>query len=96
VLFRSQTESVNLPCLKIADEMFFYVNGEATLCCWDSKGRAIIGDVKTQRVLDIWNGEVMRHHRELLDAGKRDQIELCSRCDAYQQVDWSQWNASVA
>ena len=89
--WEGQTEAVNLPCLKIADELFFYVNGEATLCCWDAKGRSMVGDVKTQRVLDIWNGEVMRKYRELLDAGKRDQIELCSRCDAYQQVDWSDW-----
>lgn len=89
--WEGQTESVNLPCLKISDELFFYVSGEATLCCWDSQNRAVIGDVRKEHVLDIWNGEVMRKHRELLDAGRRDQIELCSRCDAYQDVDWSLW-----
>jgi wyosine [tRNA(Phe)-imidazoG37] synthetase (radical SAM superfamily) len=94
--WEGQTEAVNLPCLKIADELFFYVSGEATLCCWDSKGRAIIGDVKRESVLEIWNGEVLRHHRQLLDAGQRDQIELCSRCDAYQGVDWSEWSRPSA
>ncbi len=95
--WEGQTEPVNLPCLKVADELFFYVSGEATLCCWDSKNRAVIGDVKTQHVLDIWNGEILRRYRALLDEGRRDQIELCSRCDAYQNVDWSLWRpASLA
>ncbi len=89
--WEGQTEAVDLPCLKIADEMFFYVSGEATLCCWDSKNRAVIGDVRREHVLDIWNGEVMRRHRDLLDAGRRGEIHLCSRCDAYTGVDWSLW-----
>lgn len=89
--WEGQTEAVNIPCLKIADELFFYVSGEATLCCWDSKGRAIVGDVRKQHVLDIWNGEVMARYRGLLDEGRREEIELCSRCDAYTEVDWSLW-----
>lgn len=91
--WEGQTEAVNIPCLKIADEMFFYVSGEATLCCWDSKGRAIVGDVKNEHVLDIWNGQAMANYRALLDAGRREDILLCSRCDAYTDVDWSRWFA---
>ncbi len=87
--WEGQTEALNLPCLKIIDQMFFYVDGRATLCCWDSKERQIVGDVKEQTVMEIWNGEVMRHCRELLDAGKRSEIHLCSRCDAYQNFDFN-------
>jgi len=89
--WENQTESTKLPCLKIEKELFFYVDGTATLCCWDSIGRQIIGDVKEENALDIWNGEEMARCRELLDAGNRDQLTLCSRCDAYQQVDFSDW-----
>lgn len=89
--WEGQTESTNLPCLKIEKELFFYVDGTATLCCWDSKGRQIIGDVKTENALDIWNGEEMQRCRSLLDKGQRDQLELCSRCDAYKHVDFSAW-----
>lgn len=77
-------EGVNLPCLKILREMFFYVNGKATLCCWDTHERAVIGDVTRERVLDIWNGQVNRDYRALLARGRRDQILLCSRCEAYK------------
>jgi hypothetical protein len=75
---------INLPCLKILREMFFYVNGKATLCCWDSHERAVIGDVTKDHVLDIWNGTVNQHYRSLLARGRRDQILLCSRCEAYK------------
>ena len=91
--WEGQTEALNLPCLKILDEMFFYVDGRATLCCWDSKERQIVGDVSQEHVLDIWNGEVMKHCRELLDEGRRDEINLCSRCDAYKNFDFEAYFA---
>lgn len=89
--WEGQTRAVNKPCLKIQDEMFFYVDGTATLCCWDSQGRQIIGDINKQSLLDIWNGEELARCRTLLDAGKRDQLQLCMRCDAYENVDFSDW-----
>ena len=77
-------EAVSLPCKKILEEMFFYVDGKATLCCWDSHERGVIGDVTRESVLDIWNGRVNSHYRELLAQGRREEILLCSRCDAYK------------
>ncbi|UCG52406.1 MAG: radical SAM protein [Candidatus Latescibacterota bacterium] len=77
-------EGVNLPCLKVLKEMFFYVNGKATLCCWDAHERAVIGDVTKEHVLDIWNGATNNGYRSLLARGRRDQILLCSRCEAYK------------
>ena len=77
-------EGVNLPCMKVIREMFFYVNGKATICCWDSHERAVIGDVTKQHVLDIWRGAINQRYRRLLSEGKRDQILLCSRCNAYK------------
>jgi len=84
--WEGQTAPVLKPCLKIRKEMFFYVDGTATLCCWDTNERAIMGDVKEQKVLDIWNGQLMKKHRALLDNGERDKITLCSRCDAYKDL----------
>lgn len=75
---------VQLPCKKVLDEMFFYVNGKATLCCWDSHERGVVGDVNSEHVLDIWNGEINRRYRALLAEGRRSEILLCSRCEAYK------------
>jgi hypothetical protein len=77
-------EMVPKPCLKMREEMFFYTDGRAVLCCWDIAGRAVIGDVTNERVIDIWNGATRRRYAELLANGKREKITLCSRCDAYR------------
>jgi len=77
-------ECVRLPCMKVLREMFFYVNGKATLCCWDSHERAVVGDVAKQHVLEIWDGAINRQYRSLLAEGRRDEILLCSRCEAYK------------
>lgn len=94
--WEGQTAALNRPCIKIQDEMFFYVDGTATLCCWDAQGRQIVGDVKTEHVLEIWNGRELARCRALLDAGQRQQLALCSRCDAYNNVDFSDWEGYVA
>jgi MoaA/NifB/PqqE/SkfB family radical SAM enzyme len=77
------------PCLKILDEMFFYANGNATICCWDVHERAVIGNVREQSVLDIWHSYAAQHLRALLNDGRRDLIHLCSRCNAYKNYDFS-------
>jgi radical SAM protein with 4Fe4S-binding SPASM domain len=71
--------------------MFFYSNGNATLCCWDVHERAVIGNVLQQGVLEIWNSYVSNQLRALLDDGRRDLINLCSRCNAYQKFDFSRF-----
>lgn len=75
---------VQLPCKKVLNEMFFYVNGKATLCCWDSHERGVVGDATSEHVMDIWNGAVNSHYRALLAEGRRQEILLCSKCEAYK------------
>lgn len=77
-------EMVRKPCLKMREEMFFYTDGRAVLCCWDIAGRAVIGDVTKESILDIWNGPVRRAYAGYLARGEREKIALCSRCDAYK------------
>ena len=81
------------PCLKILDEMFFYTDGDATVCCWDVHGRAIIGNVNEQSVQEIWEGHAAACMRGILDDGRRDLLQLCSRCNAYQDYDFAKFAA---
>lgn len=77
-------EMVRKPCIKMREEMFFYSDGRAVLCCWDIAGRGVIGDVNGQSVLEIWGGELRRSYAGYLSRGEREKILLCSRCDAYK------------
>jgi len=82
------------PCLKILDEVFFYTNGNATICCWDVHERAVVGNVNEQSVGEIWESYAMRCMRAALDDGRRDLLNLCSRCNAYQDYDFSRFATS--
>lgn len=84
-------DMVRKPCLKILDELFFYSNGNATLCCWDVHERAVMGNVNEQSVQEIWNSYAARLLRALLDDGRRDLLHLCSRCDAYGKFDFDRF-----
>ena len=79
------------PCLKVLDEMFFYTNGNATICCWDVHERAVVGNVNEQSVSEIWESHAARCMRATLDDGRRDLLNLCSRCNAYQDYDFSRF-----
>ncbi len=82
------------PCLKILDEMFFYTDGNATICCWDVHERAVIGNVTTSSVQEIWESYAANVLRATLDDGRRDLINLCSRCNAYQDYDFDRFRTS--
>jgi len=79
------------PCLKVLDELFFYSNGNATVCCWDVHERAVVGNVTEQSVMEIWESYAANCLRDLLDDGRRDLIHLCSRCNAYKDYDFTKF-----
>jgi len=85
---QTEADVVLKPCLKILDEMFFFTDGRAVLCCWDIDGRGVIGDANSNTVLEIWNGPVVGNFRKILSRGERRKIHLCSRCDAYAHLAW--------
>jgi len=89
------SDVVMKPCLKILDEMFFYTDGNATVCCWDVHEKAVIGNVNEQSVMEIWKSHAAACLRDLLDDGRRDLIHLCSRCNAYQDYDFSRFEKTV-
>ena len=86
-----QTEPFRAPCPKIRTDMFFMTDGRAVLCCWDAFARAVVGDIKENTVEEIWLGELNQKYRAYLAKGEREEIVLCSRCDAYKGYDFSSW-----
>ncbi|MFC1564148.1 radical SAM/SPASM domain-containing protein [candidate division KSB1 bacterium] len=86
-----QTEPFKAPCPKIRKEMFFMVNGNAALCCWDTYEKGIVGNIKDQTIEEIWLGDINQKYRKLLNKGDRDSILLCSKCDAFKNYDFSDW-----
>ncbi len=41
--------------------------------------------------MEIWESYAANCLRDVLDDGRRDLIHLCSRCNAYQNYDFSKF-----
>lgn len=70
------------PCPLIYRQLIMGWDGRAALCCEDNWGDAVIGRFPDDSLYEIWNGRTMRHARRLHEAGRYDEIALCSTCDA--------------
>ncbi len=56
--------------------------GQVVACCNDANYDYIIGDVKQNTLLKLWNSERMVGLREVLSAGAYENIKLCRSCSA--------------
>jgi radical SAM protein with 4Fe4S-binding SPASM domain len=53
---------------------------QVSVCCVDWSKEALIGDLKTQSIQSIWNGDRMHNFRLLHLKGERSQISACKNC----------------
>jgi radical SAM protein with 4Fe4S-binding SPASM domain len=66
------------PCPRILTQMVVLWDGRVCLCCMDAEGEVILGDVNTQTIKEIWEGnEAMRKGHEKLEF----DIPLCKNCN---------------
>ena len=67
-------------CAKPFVHIYITFNGKALLCCQDWKHEEIMGDLKNQSLLEIWNNEKYQRVREkLLNLNRTGMI--CENCD---------------
>ena len=57
-------------------------DGLVSICCSDVLGEHIVGDLNSESVIDIWNGEKFKFVRNELNANGRRNIIPCNRCDS--------------
>lgn len=62
-------------------------DGRVTVCCVDSEGLLQVGDARSDRLVDVWNGDAIRRLRERHAA--RDFPPLCANCGEYAHADVS-------
>jgi len=70
---------VNFPCYRQWLTFTVLWDGRVSLCCADLDGRVVLGDLNTQTIAEIWNGEAYRRvRREQLQSGGP---AICRNCD---------------
>lgn len=55
-------------------------DGIATVCCADWRRNLIIGDLNSQSLMDIWNGDTLRTFWVDMLSGNKDQYTMCKKC----------------
>jgi radical SAM protein with 4Fe4S-binding SPASM domain len=68
-------------CERPFQQMYINAFGKAVLCCSDYKFQVIMGDIRKQKLKDIWNGEMYTKYREQLKTGERKGLTLCENCN---------------
>lgn len=78
--------------LNFCDRLYHYVtilvDGRVALCCFDSNGEFIIGDVRTQTISEIWHSKKFEEIRRELFERNFDHLHLCARCDYIKHPAW--------
>lgn len=72
---------VKKPCEKGLQQCMINWQGDMILCCSDYYYTTVAGNVMDEDVIKLFNCEKFKKIRELLADGKRDKIELCSKCN---------------
>lgn len=71
-------KGTKIPCERILSEMTVYWDGRVNLCCMDSDGAVILGDLNKQIVKEVWEGnQWMRDKHKAYDF----DLELCRHCN---------------
>ncbi len=62
--------------------LHFNCDGSASPCTLDWPRKVLVGNVRTQSVHEIWNGNRLRDLRIAMLQGSRNQIGFCKNCSA--------------
>lgn len=67
-------------CCRPESHMTVLIDGRVSLCCFDAEGEVILGDLNTETIKGVWDGERSSAVRKANAEGRRKDLELCSKC----------------
>jgi hypothetical protein len=68
------------PCSRALKQIMVLWDGRVSLCCFDGEGKEILGDLKTQTIREVFNGEKATGIRLAHVQGRRGELPLCETC----------------
>lgn len=68
------------PCAYVFNNLWIASNGDAVICCIDYKHSIILGNVKTDSVKDILDGDAYRRIMEYHMSGDFNNLPICKNC----------------
>ena len=78
------------PCRLLWTDMVISWDGSIPLCCNDYENKIILGNIKENKIEDVWNSKSLRKIRTLHKKKLFQDILLCKDCE-YNYHDKSNW-----
>jgi hypothetical protein len=69
-------------CHRAFGQIMVLWDGRVSLCCFDGFGEVILGDLATQTIREVYNGERATGIRVAHHEGRRSELPLCGTCTA--------------
>lgn len=69
-------------CPWIYYSMVILANGDVVPCCRDAAGKFVMGNILTQGLMEIWNGDQFKKFRKTL-LTNQPAIGICNLCSSY-------------
>lgn len=79
--FVTLAEPLSQNCERPWTHVHIKYNGNVILCCQDWGQEVVLGNVREQSLLEIYNGPKAEHYREKLGERDRQGLKLCEHCD---------------
>lgn len=73
-------------CPEVFDKLSINWDGSVSACCGDYDNKMIIGNIKDNTLLEIWNSNKMNAYRKILSEKRYDELELCKGCYDYMEL----------
>lgn len=81
---RTRREDARIPCQQAYVRLIVHHDGRVGPCCPSIKGDLIVGDLKRQSILEVFNGEIARQLRKDLKTGKAFEKDPCKTCSSFE------------
>jgi radical SAM protein with 4Fe4S-binding SPASM domain len=87
------------PCIDIYRAMFVYWTGEVVPCCYDQGGSSIMGNLKENTLVEIWESELYKDLRHRIDNAHlepENEPEMCKSCLKWGSTEKATANVASA
>lgn len=70
-------------CDLLLNQLVILPTGDVTICCNDLNAKGVVGNIMEQSLWDIYFSNERRHYLDMIDAGKKQELELCKNCQSF-------------
>lgn len=67
-------------CPEVFDKLSINYDGSVSACCGDYDNYTIVGDLRKETIMDVWNGRPLAKFRKMLLEYRHGENYLCARC----------------